>query len=148
MQNLFRNVPARLKFLKSQASEGSRIADIVSQYALARHEVKFTLINEGKQTLQTPGTGKLIDSVIEVYGLEVAQNMLAVSNANENWGDAAIPISVSGLTGSPRVTRSTRDYVSFFVNRRWINNRMLSFAVEEAYHGLLMQGKHPIAVIN
>ena len=65
-----------------------------------------------------------------------------------NWITDRAPIKVTGLVGSPRIARSTRDYLSFFVNRRWVNNRMLSFAIEEAYHGLLMQGKHPIAVIN
>jgi DNA mismatch repair protein MutL len=148
VQNLFRRVPARLKFLKSQASESSHIANIVSQYALAYPEVKFTLINEGKSTLQTPGTGKLSDSVIAIYGLETAQNMLEVSNSAENWDNGRIAISVTGLVGSPRINRSNRDYLSFFVNRRWISSRTLSFAVEEAYHGLLMQGKHPVAVIN
>ncbi len=83
-----------------------------------------------------------------VYGLDVAQNMLEVKSPEEKFDSGKTPITVTGLVGSPRISRSTRDYLSFFVNRRWVNNRMLGFAVEEAYHGLLMQGKHPIAVIN
>jgi DNA mismatch repair protein MutL len=148
VNNLFRKLPARLKFLKSENAEAGRIADIVSEYALAYPEVRFTLINDSKTTLRTPGSGKLIDSVTAVYGLEVARNMLEVNNNKENFASGAALITVTGLTGSPRVARANREYISFFVNRRWVNNRMLAFAVEEAYHGLLMQGKHPIAVIN
>jgi DNA mismatch repair protein MutL len=148
VQNLFRKIPARLKFLKSESAEGGRIADIVSHYALAYPEVRFTLIAEGKTTLQTPGNGKLLDSVLAVYGLEVAQNMLEVKSLEEKLDSGRAPIIITGLVGSPRISRSTRDHISLFVNRRWVNNRMLGFAIEEAYHGLLMQGKHPIVVIN
>ena len=148
VQNLFRKIPARLKFLKSESAEAGRIADIVTRYALAYPEVRFTLTIESKTTLRTPGSGKLIDSAMAVYGLETAQNMLEVKSQPEDFTTGQPVINVSGLTGSPKISRSTRDYLSFFVNRRWVNNRMLSFAVEEAYHGLLMQGKHPIAIIN
>ncbi len=148
VQNLFRKIPARLKFLKSESSEAGRIADIVSQYALAYPEVRFTLTNESKTTLRSPGSGKLIDAVMAVYGLDIARQMLEVKGQEESPAAGKAPIIVSGLVGSPKIARSNRDYLSFFVNRRWVNNRMLAFAVEEAYHGLLMQGKHPIAVIN
>jgi DNA mismatch repair protein MutL len=148
VQNLFRKIPARLKFLKSESAEAGRIADIVSQYALAYPEVRFTLTNEGKTTLRTPGSGKLIDAVMAVYGLDTARQMLEVKGLEESPAAGKAPIIVSGLVGSPKIARSNRDYLSFFVNRRWVNNRMLAFAVEEAYHGLLMQGKHPIAVLN
>jgi DNA mismatch repair protein MutL len=73
---------------------------------------------------------------------------LQISNLTENREGEISSIQVTGLVGAPRNTRSNRDYLSFFVNRRWINNRMLTYAVEEAYHGLIMQGKHPVAVIN
>jgi DNA mismatch repair protein MutL len=145
--NLFRSLPARLKFLKSANAEAGRCADVVSHYALAYPEVRFTFINDGKTILRTPGSGYLRDSVAAVYGLAVAQDMLAVNNHNATGSGDAPPIRVSGLTSAPGLTRASRDYLSFFVNRRWISNRLLAFAVEEAYHGLLMQGKHPITVI-
>jgi DNA mismatch repair protein MutL len=148
VQNLFRNVPARLKFLKSENAEAGRIADVVSHYALVYPEVRFILIIEGKTTLRTAGSGKLLDSVLAVYGLEVAQNMMEVKDSGENSNTSRARIKVTGLVGSPKISRSNRDYISLFVNRRWVNNRMLGFAIEEAYHGLLMQGKHPIAIIN
>ncbi len=149
VRSLFAKVPARLKFLKSPATENSHIADVVSRYALAFPEVKFTLSIDGRENLRTPGNGRLIDSGIEVYGLEVARNMLEINRDKEWEGEATVssPV-VTGLIGSPAVSRSNRGYLSLFVNRRWVNSRMLAWAVEEAYHGLLMQGKHPVAIIN
>ena len=150
VRNLFRKVPARLKFLKSPATENSHIANIVSQYALAFPEVKFTLFIDGREALRTPGSGHLIDSVIEVYGIEVAQNMLDIESRGQEWesGQMASSPLVTGMVGSPAISRSGRGYLSLFVNRRWITSRLLAWAVEEAYHGLLMQGKHPVAIIN
>lgn len=150
VRNLLRNVPARLKFLKSPTTENSHIANVVSQYALAFPEVKFTLLIDGRTVLRTPGSGQLIDSIIEVYGLEIARNMLTIGNGDNQWqGETANTTSqITGMIGSPAVSRGSRDYLSFFVNRRWITSRTLAWAVEEAYHGLLMQGKHPVAIIN
>ncbi len=148
VRNLFRKVPARLKFLKSSATENSHIANVVTQYALAFPEVKFTLLIDGRQTLRTPGNGQLIDSVVEVYGVDVVRNMLEIKDNGWESGVAGSPLQVSGMISSPAVSRSGRDYLSFFVNRRWINSRLLAWAVEEAYHGLLMQGRHPFAIIN
>ena len=147
VRNLFRRVPARLKFLKSPTTENSHIANVVSQYALAFPEVKFTLFIDGRAALRTPGSGQLIDSVIEVYGGDIAQNMLEIRNDGK-WENEAVYLGITGTIGSPAVSRSNRGYLSFFVNRRWVNSRLLAWAVEEAYHGLLPQGKHPIAVIN
>ncbi len=149
VHNLLRKIPARLKFLKSVATENSHIANVVSQYALAFPEVKFTLFIDGRQSLQTPGSGRLLDSVIAVYGVEVAQNMLEIKGRESEWESGAVSsLGVSGMIGSPTISRSGRGYLSFFVNHRWISSRLLARAVEEAYHGLLMQGKYPIAIIN
>ncbi len=148
VRNLFRKVPARLKFLKSLNTENSHIANVITQYALAFPEVKFNLIIDGRQTLTTPGNGQLIDSVIEVYGFDVVKNMLEIKNKGWESGAIVSPLRVTGMISSPAVSRSGRDHLSFFVNRRWISSRLLAWAVEEAYHGLLMQGRHPIAIIN
>ena len=150
VRNLFRSVPARLKFLKSTATENSHIANVVSQYALAFPEVKFTLSLDGRTTIRTPGSGQLIDSLIEVYGLEVARNMLEVGRPDGEW-EGEVPTSsllVTGMASSTAISRSSRSYLSFFVNRRWISSRLLAWAVEEAYHGLLMTGRHPLVIIN
>ena len=142
VQNLFRTVPARLKFLRSLATESSHVASVVTQYALAFPEVKFNLYLDGRLKLNTPGSGRLRDAVAEVYGLEAVGSMLEVT------GEAGNEIQVTGLTGAPSVNRANRGYLSFFVNRPWISSRLLSRAVEEAYHGLLMTGRYPVAVIN
>jgi DNA mismatch repair protein MutL len=150
VRNLFRRVPARLKFLKSVPTENSHIANVVSQYALAFPEVGFSLSVDGRQTLRTSGRGQLIDSIIDVYGVEMASKMLAVGNPDEEWrsGSRGLTTGVAGMVGSPEVGRAGRGYLSFFINRRWVNSRLLAWAVEEAYHGLLMVGKHPVAVLN
>ncbi|HSW57866.1 MAG TPA: DNA mismatch repair endonuclease MutL [Dehalococcoidales bacterium] len=148
VHHLFRSFPARRKFLKSETTESGRIADIVSQYALAYPEVRFTFINESRTALRTPGSGRLLDAVGAVYGMEAAGQMLAIADPLQTGAQPPDDIIIRGLVGTPQLVRATRDYLHFFVNRRWVNNRMLGFALEEAYHGLLMQGKHPVAVIN
>jgi DNA mismatch repair protein MutL len=142
VSNLFRRVPARLKFLRSAATENSHIANVVSQYALAFPEVKFSLTIDGRAALRTPGSGRLIDSVAAVYGADVAGNMIELND------EVYQTPRISGMVSSPGVSRSGRGHLSFFVNRRWVNSRLLAKALEEAYHGLLMVGRHPVAVIN
>jgi DNA mismatch repair protein MutL len=141
VRRLFHYFPARLKFLKSTSTENSHIAHLVSQYALAFPEVKFTLVLDKRQSLRTTGNGDLREVVSEIYGSDLAQRML---KAEQKDGLA----KVSGLTSPPSLARSNRNYLSFFVNRRWVHSPLLTRATEEAYHGLLMDGQHPIAVIN
>ncbi len=148
VRNLFHSLPARRKFLKSPATENGHIAHVVSQYALAYPEVKFTLSIDSRVVLRTPGSGQLIDSVSEVFGLEMARHMLPVDSRAGGWEGGTGAIIVTGMAGAPSLSRASRDFLSFFVNRRWVNSRLLAWAVEEAYHGLLMTGKHPVAVIN
>jgi len=141
VRRLFRYFPARLKFLKSTNTENSHIAHLVSQYALAFPEVKFNLALDKRSSLHTTGNGDLREVIIEVYGSELAQRMLKM----EQKDDLA---RISGLISPPSLTRSNRNYLSFFVNRRWVRSPLLTRATEEAYHGLLMNNQHPIAVIN
>ena len=149
VRDLFRNVPARLKFLKSLPTENSHIANVVSQYALAFPGVAFALSVNGKSTLNTSGRGRLLDSIIDVYGVEMAGKMLPLDGAEDRWsGGPSGSIRVNGMVGSPELGRAGRGYLSFFINRRWVSSRLLAYAVEEAYHGLLMAGKHPVAVID
>jgi DNA mismatch repair protein MutL len=141
VHHLFRTVPARLKFLKSATTESGHIANLLTQYALAFPEVRFNLVVDGRLTMKTPGNGSLEDVVAEVYGLEIAGQMLKIGETD------GVP-SVSGLVSPPSLSRSSRSYLSFFVNRRWISSSLLARATEDAYHSLLMTGKHPIAVVN
>jgi DNA mismatch repair protein MutL len=141
VRRLFRYFPARLKFLKSVNTENSHIANLVSQYALAFPEVKFSLVLDKRPSLRTTGNGNLREVINAIYGSEVAQRMLKVEQKD---GLA----KVSGLTSPPSLGRSNRNYLSFFVNRRWVRSPLLTRATEEAYRGLLMDGQHPLAVIN
>jgi len=141
VRRLFRYFPARFKFLKSVNTENSHIAHLISQYALAFPEVKFSLVLDKRPSLRTAGNGDLREVVNEIYGSEIVQRMLKVEQKD---GLAKI----SGLTSPPSLARSNRNYLSFFVNRRWVRSPLLTRATEEAYRGLLMDGQHPIAVIN
>ena len=141
MRWLFRHLPARLKFLKSASREESRIVHLLTQYALAFPEVKFRLLVDQHLNFETTGDGSLRGAVACLYGREIAQKMLVIE------GEAATPAH-SGLLSLPSLTRSNRSYISIFVNRRWVRSPLLIKATEVAYRGLLMEGRHPIAVIN
>ncbi|MEE8354177.1 MAG: DNA mismatch repair endonuclease MutL, partial [Dehalococcoidales bacterium] len=145
VRGLFRTVPARLKFLKSTSTENSHIARIVSRYALAFPEVSFSLTIDGRQVVTTPGGGRLIDGVVAVYGAEIAAKMLTLGDGAESGSGGA---AVAGMVSPPELTRANRDYLNFFVNRRAIGSRLLTWAVEQAYHGMLMTGRHPLAIID
>jgi DNA mismatch repair protein MutL len=147
VQGLFRRQPARLKFLRSPASEGAQIATAVSQYALAYPEVRFTLRADGRTLLQTPGNGDLLDAAAAVYGVEVAAELIPLESERRPEPVEGGTIEVTGLVGSPSVSRANRNYVSLFANRRWIKHRSLTFAVIEAYQGMLPVGRFPVAII-
>ena len=151
VRHLFARQPARRKFLRSPSTEANRIASVVSHYALAYPAVRFSLTvdadgdprsaRSGRQSLVTDGSGDLRDVIAAVYGADVAAAMLPA-----HWGDG--PIAVDGLAAAPHVSRGSRGYVSLFVNGRWIQSRRLAYAVEEAYRGMLMVGRYPIAVLH
>ncbi len=147
VRNLFSTVPARLKFLKSRHAEVSHSLHMLEQYALAYPEIRFSVYSEGKQLFSTPGDGQLMTVLIELYGLQVAEQMVPISSLDGRDGDPERPV-VMGYTSHPACYKSTRQHISFFVNRRWVLSRILTTAVEEGYHSLLLAGRHPIAVIN
>ncbi|GCE10317.1 DNA mismatch repair endonuclease MutL [Tengunoibacter tsumagoiensis] len=146
VRNLFSAVPARLKFLKSRTTEISHCHHLLEQYALAYPEIRFNVFSEGKQIFSTPGDGQLSSVLVAVYGLQIAEQMVPLS-PGDRTEDSDAPI-VTGYTSRPTCYKSTRQHISFFVNRRWVLSRMLTTAVEGAYHSLLLTGRHPIAVIN
>jgi len=142
VRRLFGSLPARRKFLKSLATESGHTAELVTHYSLAFPEVRFILVLEGRTSLRTSGSGELRQTAAEVYGLEASQAMLEVADTGQ------LALRVSGLVSPPSLHRASRSYLSLFVNRRWVHSRLLSWAVEEAYHGMLPQNRHPIAIIN
>ncbi len=148
VRNLFSAVPARLKFLKSRNVEVSHCHHLLEQYALAYPEIRFSVTSDGRQIFATPGDGQLSSVLIDIYGLQVAEQMTPISSLDGLRDDDPERPIVTGYTSLPACYKSTRQHMSFFVNRRWVMSRMLSYAVEEAYHSLLLAGRHPIAVIN
>jgi DNA mismatch repair protein MutL len=147
VRNLFSAVPARLKFLKSRNTEVSHCLHLLEQYALAYPGIRFSVSSEGRQIFSTPGDGQLTSVLVEIYGLQVAEQMVPISSLDGNDDDPERPV-VTGYTSLPTCYKSTRQHMSFFVNHRWVLSRMLSYSVEEAYHSLLLPGRHPIAVVN
>jgi DNA mismatch repair protein MutL len=141
---LFSAQPARLKFLRGAGAEATQVASVVTHYAMAYPAVRFTLINDGRTSLQTPGTGNLIDAVAAVYGAEVAAAAIEIEAPPAHEGD----IGVRGVAVEPAMHRASRNYISLYVNKRWVKNRALTFAVEEAYQGMLPVGRRPIAVLD
>ena len=142
-RKLFGRQPARLKFLRTATSEAGQIAAVVTHYALAYPEVTFTLRLDDRLSLHTPGSGDRQEAVAAVYGAAAAPAMLPLPP-----NEAGEYANVSGLVSSPSLTRANRTYISLFINRRWVRSRPLTFAVEEAYRGLLMTGRFPIALLD
>ena len=143
ISDLFGNQPARKKFLRSAQAETARVQELVSRYSLAFPEIRFRLVNDGRASLTTPGNGQPREALLAVYGAQVARDMLEVHAEDHETGYA-----VEGFAAAPSVSRANRTYLTFFVNRRLIQSRMLSYAVEEAYSGLLQVKRYPIAAIN
>jgi DNA mismatch repair protein MutL len=137
---LFKNVPARLKFLGSAGRELSRIQSMLASLALIYPHVAFSLNSDGRYRMRTIGSGKLVDAVSGVYGAKVAEQMLEIKL------DDSAAFSVDGLVSSPSLNRSNRTYITISVNGRWIQSRRLSYAIEQAYHGFLPERRFPIAV--
>ncbi len=142
VRDLFQNVPARLKFTKSPSTENGRISGLVSRFSLAYPEVRFNLAIEGRQTLSSTGDGDPQVALSRVYGAETAEAMIKIHRSDDGVGE------VTGFVGPPSVSRAQRRYITLFVNRRWVQDRRLNYAIEEAYQGLLMVGRYPIAVLN
>ena len=144
VRHLFRNLPARRRFLSSTNAEQTRIHRVVSHYAMAYPEVGFELSPERGRSFTSPGSGDLRDAVSAVHGRQVAEAMLAVTpEDSEDEGT-----SVSGLVGPPSLDRANRSYISLFANRRWVRNRSLSYAIEQSYHGYMAERRYPIAVVS
>ncbi len=140
VKDLFFNIPARKKFLKTASREAAMINDLIGRIALANPNITFTLFNNGKKVLQTYGTGKLIDSIRSIYSKNTANELLYF----ENSGDT---VTVYGYIGKDSLARKSRNNQSIFVNKRYIKNRTLSVAVENAYKSFNTGDKYPFFVL-
>lgn len=140
VRNLFYNVPARLKFLKSDTTERQHITTYVTKLALAYPHIRFLLVNEDQILLQTNGNGDRREILTHLFGLEMAKQMLEVKFDET-------PYLISGYISPVALTRSNRKEMSFFVNGRWIQDVALSSALMKAYHTMIMVGRYPISVL-
>ena len=140
VRDLFYNTPARMKFMKRDTVEASQVAGALQRQALAHPEVAFRLIKDGETVLQTAGNGDLHGTVYQVYGRQLAVDMLQVKSQWEN-------MSLFGYVTKPTATRGNRNYQQFFVNGRPVKSRLMTAALEEAYDNQLMSGRFPSCVL-
>ena len=143
IRNLFYNVPARRKFLKSAMSEAGLCSELMQRMALSRPEIAYKFINNGKIVLQTAGNGNLKEVIYQIYGREITANLLEVNHIEESAG-----ISVRGFIGKPVVSRGNRNYENYFINGRYIKSSVVSKAIEEAYRSYMMQHKYPFTALH
>ena len=144
VRDLFARQPARLKFLRSPASEASAIAVAVQPYALARPDLRFVVTVDGRAVLRTTGGGQLRDAASRVLGAEIAAQLLDVEALPAEHADG---VRVGGLIGPPALSRATRAGITIIVNGRSVQPRRLAIAVEQAYASLLPLGRHPLAIV-
>lgn len=140
VENLFYNVPARRKFLKSVPTELRHITETISKLALGRTDVAFKLINGDKEVLATSGDGDLKTAIRSLYGSQVADNLLAVDYVFEN-------VKVKGYISKPTLLKNTRQWQSIFINGRYISNLMISKAISHAYQSMIPKSGFPFAVL-
>ncbi|MDQ3168275.1 MAG: DNA mismatch repair endonuclease MutL [Chloroflexota bacterium] len=146
VRDLFGNVPARRAFLRQPGTEATYIGRMIGAYASAYPGIRFRLTHDGRQVLATDGQGDQASIAIAIHGQDFAGGILPLPALESAL---AVPgVSVSGWVGLPSLTKSHRQAMHFFVNGRWIQHRALGFALEEAYHSLLMVGRHPVATIH
>ena len=155
VENLFYNVPARLKFLKTINTERRLIDEFVTRYALAYPQIRFRLSHDSRVTFQTTGSGSLADVLLAIYGAGTARQLLAVGDVDLSGfqnltglddGDSD-DIHTYGYVGPPSLHWSNRNQITLFVNGRWIKDSSLTYAVVQAYHTLLPSGRYPLAII-
>ena len=141
VKNLFFNTPVRYKFLKKDYTESGYIEDVITRIALVNPQIAFKLINNGKTVIQTNGNGDMKTVVYSIYGKTVAESISPVSYTYED-------IKVDGVIGKPEIARSNRSNQLFFVNKRYVRDKVLTSATEQAYKGMIPLGKFGFVILN
>ncbi len=140
VENLFYNVPARLKFLKKDFTEKQSNLGLLTRYALAYPNIRFKVIQDEKTVIQTSGSGDRREIIGNLFEPELARQMIAVDGSDHG-------INMEGFISPISITRSNRREITFFVNGRWVQDSTLSTALFQAYHTYLMVGRYPMAVL-
>ncbi len=141
VKNLFYNTPARRKFLKSNSTEAGYIGTIVEKIALSHPEISIKYIVNNKNKLFTPGKGNLKENIYNIYGKDVTDNILELSNDHPN-------IKINGYIGKPIISRGNRNYETYFINGRYIKSSVVYNAIEDGYKSYIMHHNYPFAVLN
>ena len=141
VENLFYNTPVRYKFLKKDFTESGYIEDAITRIALAHPEIAIKLINTGKTVIQTTGNGEMKSAIYSIYGKDITENVIDVDFEYED-------IKITGVIGKPEIARSNRSSQIFFVNNRYVKDKTLTSAAEQAYKEKLQQGKYGFLVLN
>lgn len=141
VKDIFYNTPARLKYLKNLHTELANITSYVNKMALSYPNIKFSLTNNDKRLLYTDGSGNLLKVINSIYGLEVTKKMIKISSENGDY-------EVNGYISYPEVNRSSRSFITLFVNGRYIRNNSVIKAILEGYHTYLPIGRYPVVVLN
>lgn len=144
VEDLFFNVPARRKFLRTERTERRHIDVLVTRYAMAYPHLRFTLTHEGRTAFQSNGSSDLREVLVSVYGATNTAHMITVSSSETPDPQS---IRVAGYVSTPSLHRSNRNEITLFVNGRWVQDQRLTFAVIQAYHTLLMAKRYPLAVL-
>lgn len=141
VHQLFYNVPARRKFLKTPMTEAGHVQDLLMHLALSHPEVAFLFKNNNQEKLRTSGNGKLKDVIYNLYGRDIAANLLEIDYEKSG-------LRITGYLGKPIITRGNRNFENFFVNGRYVKSPMISKSLEDAYKDFTMQHKFPFAVLH
>lgn len=141
VNDLFYNTPARLKYLKSEATELANVTSFIEKLALANINIAFKLTNNGRVIVSTSGSNDLLKTIFEIYGLTVSSNMIKIESSNEDY-------TIDGYIGKPSILKSNRNHFNTFVNGRIIKNASLNQVINESYHTYKPDIKYPIVVIN
>ena len=142
VRDLFYNVPARKEFLRSAASEGAAVTDMVEKAALCHPEIAFTYIMDRRTVFATPGSGRPLEVIYKIYGRDISMNLLELDCSFPETG-----IRLCGLIGKPVISRARRDMEIYFVNGRYIRSRVIERAIEEGYGGHMMQHRFPFVLL-
>ncbi|MDK2798637.1 MAG: mismatch repair protein MutL [Clostridiales bacterium] len=140
VRNLFYNTPARMKFLKKDATEAGYISDIINRMILGHPEISFKYINNGKEVTFTPGDNNLTSCVYALYGKDFVKSMIPIDHFDGG-------IKITGLVGKADTARANRNFQSFFINGRYIKSKILTYAVEEAYKNMLTVKRFPTVIL-
>ncbi len=140
VRNLFFNTPARAKFLKSSAAEGNRVAAVTEELALSHPDISFKLLMNGKTRLFTTGNGNLKEIVYQIYGRDMAKQLIPVEDVSER-------MKITGFLGNPEIARGNRNFENYFVNGRFVKSNLIARAIEDGYHGFMMQHRYPFTLL-